>query len=149
MSDSKHIDLNPKIWGSHAWFFLESITIGLPENVNEKTETELKHCLMSLTTLIPCEVCRGHYSKYLVKTDIVNIDFSKRSNVLKWINNLHNKVRMRTGKEPGSVDKMVMYYNTKYNIDTTTSYRDIFTLVMFVIFLLVVIRLLHIERSVL
>jgi hypothetical protein len=146
MSKSEPINLDPRIWGSHAWFFLESICIALPNKINKKLETELKHCFLSLTSLLPCEACRMHYSKYLMKTDITNIDFSNKAVVLKWINNLHNKVRIRTGKEPGSIDRMVGYYNIKYNIDTTTSYKDIGIIILFILLLLFLIRLLHLDR---
>lgn len=140
------INLDPQIWGSSAWCFLESICIALPNKLSKNMETELKHFFMSLSSLLPCEKCRFHYSKYLVKTDITNIDFSKKQFILKWINNLHNNVRIRTGKQTISSESMINYYNTKYNIDTITTFKDMGILALFIILLVILLRLLYIEK---
>ena len=46
------INLNPKIWGPHAWFFIESIAIGLPDTIPIETQNELKHFFISISFLL-------------------------------------------------------------------------------------------------
>ena len=45
-------NLNPKIWGPHAWFFIESIVIGLPDKITNELQNELKHFFISISSLI-------------------------------------------------------------------------------------------------
>ena len=141
------INLNPKIWGPHAWFFIESIAISLPDTITLETQNELKHFFISISFLLPCETCRNHFSEYIKKTDIMNIDFSTKTKVLTWINNIHNEVRKRNKCKTIPIDKTVKYYNEKYNIETKSSYVDIFFVGLFIIGLLVLIKYLFFNNT--
>ncbi len=141
------INLNPKIWGPHAWFLIESIAISLPDTITIETQNELKHFFISLSFLLPCETCRNHFSEYVKATDIMNIDFSTKTKVLTWINNIHNQVRKRNKCKNITIDKTIKYYNEKYNIETKSSYLDIFLIVLFVIGILLVIKYVYFTNS--
>jgi len=134
------INLNPKIWGPHAWFFIESVVIALPDTIPIEIQNELKHFFISISFLLPCETCRNHFAEYIKNTDIMNIDFSTKKKVLTWINNIHNDVRKRNKCKNITVDKTIKYYNEKYNIETKSSYLDMFFIAIFIIGLLVIIK---------
>jgi hypothetical protein len=134
------VNLNPKIWGPHAWFFIESIAISLPEIIPIETQNELKHFFISISFLLPCETCKNHFSEYNKKTDIMNIDFSTKTKVFKWINDIHNGVRKRNGYPIITIDKTIKYYNEKYNIETKSSYVNIFFIIIFIIGLILIIK---------
>jgi uncharacterized membrane protein len=70
----------------------------------------------------------------------MNIDFSTKKKVLTWINNIHNDVRKRNKCKSITVDKTIKYYNEKYNIETKSSYLDMFFIAIFIIGLLVIIK---------
>lgn len=133
-------NLNPKIWGPHAWFFIESIAISLPDVIPIETQNELKHFFISISFLLPCETCRNHFSEYVKSTDIMNIDFSTKIKVLTWINTIHNEVRKRNKCKSIGIDKTVKYYNEKYNIETKSSYLDIFLIGLFIVGIVLVIK---------
>ena len=134
------INLNPEIWGPHAWFFIESIVIALPENISIELQNELKHFFISISLLLPCEACRFHFSESIKKTDIMNINFSTKTKVLEWLNKIHNNVRKRTKNASISTQDTIKYYNSKYNIETKTSYLDIFLLIIFIGIILFILK---------
>lgn len=134
------INLNSNVWGPHAWFFIESITIALPDNISSSLQNELKHFFFSFSYLLPCEKCRYHFSEYIKKTNMMKIDFSKKEKVLKWINTIHNEIRKRNGSETINIEKTVKYYDNQYNIATKTSYKDIFYIIIFIIIIIFLLK---------
>lgn len=142
------INLNPTIWGPHAWFFIESIAISLPDSIPLETQNELKHFFISISFLLPCETCRNHFSEYVKKTDLMNIDFSTKTKVLIWINNIHNEVRKRNKCKNIPIDKTIKYYNEKYNIETKNSYLDLFLIGIFIIGLILVIKYIYFSKPI-
>jgi hypothetical protein len=134
------INLDSKIWGPHGWFFIESIVIALPENISPSLQKELKHFFISLSSLLPCEKCRYHFLKYIKKTNIMDIDFSKKDKVLKWINTVHNEIRKRNGSNTISIEKTIKYYDDKYNTKIKTSFKDILYIIIFIIIILLLLR---------
>jgi len=137
------INLNPKIWGPHGWFFIESVVIGLPDKIPLEIQNELKHFFISISFLLPCETCRQHFSEYIKSTDIMGVDFSTKIQVLTWINTVHNNIRKKNKSKPINIEKTIQYYNSKYNIKTKTSYVDIFLLGIFIIGLVFLIKYLY------
>lgn len=137
------VNLNPKIWGPHGWFFIESIIIALPNNIDLNMQNELKHFFISLQSLLPCEKCRLHFSEYIKKTDIVNYDFSNKNNVIKWINSAHNNVNTINNTNNISIDDMIKLYNDKYNIETKTSYCDIGFIIVYLLLIIYLIKLFY------
>ena len=134
------INLNPKIWGPHAWFFIESIIIALPNNIDTNMQNELKHFFISLQSLLPCEKCRLHFSEYLKKTNIIDYDFSTKDNVINWVYSLHNNVNSINNKKHISIDKMLQFYNDKYNIETKSSYYDIGFIIIYLLLIIYLIK---------
>lgn len=133
-------NLNPTIWGPYAWFFIESTIIGLPDIVPVELQNELKHFFISISFLLPCETCRNHFSEYIKTTDIMSVDFSTKTKVLIWVNNIHNAVRKQNKNKTISLTKTIQYYNSKYNLETKTSYNDIFILCVFIILILIILK---------
>ena len=135
------INLDSTIWGPHAWFFIESITIALPENISLDLQKELKNFFISFSSLLPCEKCRYHFSKYIKKTDIINIDFSKKEKVLKWVNTIHNDIRKRNGSDIINIEKTIKYYDNKYNSKMLISFKNILYIILFIIIILLLKKL--------
>jgi hypothetical protein len=46
------INLHSDIWGPHAWFFIDSIVIALPDNISLNLQTQLKNFFLSKPKLI-------------------------------------------------------------------------------------------------
>ena len=132
---------DPRLWGSEEWTFLEIMARSLPNNLTSKQQIYVRQHLLSLEYLLPCEVCQGHYSDYVKKTNLKNMDLSKKETVKQWINNLHN-LRLSKPRTMASVDEYYAKLETKY----ITSYTDL-TIIFLVIFILLIIikrQLIHI-----
>lgn len=133
MNEKLNNNLDPKIWGPKAWFFIESLIRGLPDNINQSLEDEIKKFFYSLKVLLPCEACRNHYIEYINETNLIRLNFSKKIYVLTWVNNLHNKLL----KYPRTLNRVNGYYDNLYK-DNITNLEDMLKLA-FIIALLVYI----------
>lgn len=83
---------NPEIWGPHAWFFLETITLGYPTNPTEKEKSDTKNFFYALQFIIPCEKCRINYNDHLNKHPLTDTVLENRDNLFHWIVDIHNLV---------------------------------------------------------
>ena len=134
------INLHSDIWGPHAWFFIDSIVIALPDNISLNLQNQLKNFLFSFSSLLPCEKCRYHFSEYVNKTNMINADFSKKETVLKWVNTIHNNIRKKNGSEPFSIEKTLKYYDKQYSTESKNSYKDFFIILIFVCIVLYLLK---------
>ena len=146
------INLHSDIWGPHAWFFIDSIVIALPDNISLNLQIQLKNFFFSFSSLLPCEKCRYHFSEYVNKTNMINADFSKKETVLKWVNTIHNNIRKRNGSlanrqtrsvfgsEPFTIEKTLKYYDKQYSSGSKNSYKDFFIIFIFICVVLYLLK---------
>ena len=134
------INLHSDIWGHHAWFFIDSIVIALPDNISLNLQIQLKNFFFSFSSLLPCEKCRYHFSEYVNKTNMINADFSKKDTVLKWVNTIHNNIRKKNNSEPFSIEKTLKYYDKQYSTESKNSYKDIFIIFIFICIVLYLLK---------
>ena len=91
----------PKIWGPHAWFFLETIAMAYPTNPTKKQIKRAKQFYKSLEFMIPCDKCRNNYKKhcgsipcdFAEKMKVLPITdevLANRTNLFNWTVKLHN-----------------------------------------------------------
>jgi hypothetical protein len=109
------MNLNPKVWGPHGWFFIDSIMLSLPNKLNYEQKNIYKNFFTSLQDILPCEGCREHYKQNLIKYPLTDEVLSKKENMIKWILNVHNNVRRDAKKIPISINQFFEYYNKQYN----------------------------------
>jgi hypothetical protein len=111
------MNLNPKVWGPHGWFFIDSIMLSLPNKLNYEQKNIYKNFFTSLQDILPCEGCREHYKQNLIKYPLTDKVLSKKENMIKWILNVHNNVRRDAKKIPISINQYFEYYNKQYGDD--------------------------------
>lgn len=141
------INLNPKIWGPHGWFFIESIVLSLPDKIPFILQNEIKHFLISLSSLLPCEKCRYHFSEYIKKTNMMEADFSTKNQVFKWINDSHNNVRIINNKKTINLEDTIAYYDKQYINEIKTSYIDILYIIIFIFIIIYLIKVFYFLNS--
>lgn len=101
--------MNPKVWGSHAWFFLDSIVLSIDnQNLND-----YKLFFEALSKVLPCAKCRLHYTQYLQGHPLV--DIKDKDEMMIWLNNLHNQVRVRNNQKPRDITTVLHFYNKQYS----------------------------------
>ena len=133
-------NFEPKIWGNHAWFFLETICMAYPTNPSKSMKSSAKNFFLSLKDLIPCEKCRNNYILHLKKYPLTDKTLSSRDNLFVWIVNIHNSV---DPKKTHSYDDTFKYYLEKYNYKNTSNSKK-FTkkkklLILFLIILIILL----------
>jgi hypothetical protein len=111
------MNLNPKVWGPHGWFFIDSIVLSLPNKLNYEQKNIYKNFFTSLQDILPCEGCREHYKQNLIKYPLTEEVLSKKENMIKWLLNVHNNVRRDAKKIPISINQFFEYYNKQYDDD--------------------------------
>lgn len=109
------MNLNPKVWGPHGWFFLDSIVLSLPNKLSYEQKNIYKNFFTSIQDILPCEGCREHYKQNLIKYPLTDVVLSNKENMIKWILNVHNNVRRDAKKIPISVTQYFEYYDKQYD----------------------------------
>jgi hypothetical protein len=139
------INLNPKIWGPHAWFFIDSILLSLPLHLDHNLQLQLKNFFLSFSLLLPCELCRNHFIEYINETDLINYDFSNKHNIILWLNNLHNIIRKSNNSKEISINDMYKYYTNQYSNNNYNNYNyNYFLIIIFLIIIIISIYYLYI-----
>jgi len=100
--------LPPSVWGPIFWHTIHITAIGYPRSPSYAVKRAAKEFYESLALLIPCPVCREHYTTYLIKFPI-SPHLDRRDDLFKWTVNLHNNVNEQLGK-PRMVEAMVLHY---------------------------------------
>lgn len=107
-------NFDPSIWGPHAWFFLETITMAYPDEPDKNDINNTKLFFNSLQYVIPCDKCRNNYKKHLSQFPLTNDVLKNRNTLFKWIVDVHNSVDYKKKK---SYDDVFSYYITNYSDD--------------------------------
>lgn len=129
------VNYDPTIWGPATWSFLEIMVRSLPDTIDSDLQSKIKTYFLSLSYLLPCEMCQTHFVKYIEETKLNNLDFSKKIYVMTWLNNLHNS-QLEHKRSLKQVDD---YYEHKYS-QNVTSYRDLLTIFICISFILLILK---------
>lgn len=89
------IGMSPSIWGPYFWNAMHIATLGYPDIPNDADKSAAGSFFESLARLIPCPICRSHYSEFL-KSDPPQVE--SRTTLVYWLYNIHNKVNQRLEK---------------------------------------------------
>ena len=100
--------LPPEVWGPLFWHTIHIVALGYSNTPTYAQKRAAKDFYESLAMLIPCPVCRDHYSKHLANFPI-SPHLDKRDDLFKWTTHLHNEVNASLGKER-MLDSSVLYY---------------------------------------
>jgi hypothetical protein len=99
----------PKFWGPALWQFLHSMAANYPESPNAQYKASCRQFFYSLRYLLPCSLCRQHYSTFLAKKP-PQVD--NTNSIKEWVLWLHNEVNAQLGKKETwtmeTVDKTYM-----------------------------------------
>jgi hypothetical protein len=136
------MNLNPKIWGPHAWFFLDSIMLSLPNKLNNEQKNIYKNFFTSLQYILPCEGCRNHYTENLKKYPLTDQILSNKENMIKWLLNVHNNIRKENKTIPISIKQFFEYYYKQYDEKKNKkkcNFKYQISIILILLFLLLII----------
>ena len=97
----RQIAMRPSVWGPIFWHTMHIISLGYPEEPDEKTRQAASSFYQSLSLLIPCPICRTHYTQHLQQTPPTT---ESRKSLVEWVWKIHNKVNHDIGKAEVSFD---------------------------------------------
>ena len=87
--------MGPAVWGPIFWTTMHIVTLGYSHTPTEQEKTAAKNFFESLAHVIPCPICKAHYSEVLAESPPA---VNSRNDLVDWLFNLHNKVNVKLGK---------------------------------------------------
>lgn len=127
-------NLEPKVWGPHAWFFLESIAMGYPTNPTPTDIEKTKLFFLSLKYVLPCSKCRNNFDKHLEDNPLTDEVLSSNETLFKWVVDMHNAARKEKKKRTN--EKTFNYYMKMYT--KSTFKYTIYKIIILIVALLII-----------
>lgn len=105
------MNIPPAVWGPFFWNTLHLVALGYSANPTYVEKRAAKEFYESLTKLIPCPICREHYTAHLKEMPISS-SLDNRKDLFTWTVKLHNKVNVMLGKPERTEVEILNYYKT-------------------------------------
>lgn len=99
----------PAVWGPFFWHTIHIVALGYPKEPNYTDKRAAKEFYESLSFLLPCGVCREHYSKHLQANPITTF-LDTRKDLLTWTILIHNEVNKMLNKPTWTEQEVIDYY---------------------------------------
>ena len=91
------IGMGPDVWGPIFWSTMHIVTLGYADVPSKEEQNAAAQFFNSLAIVIPCPICRAHYSHFL-QASPVEAAATSRTELVHWLFSLHNKVNVQLGK---------------------------------------------------
>lgn len=82
---------NPKSWGPHFWYMMRCVAHNYSEYPGETEKNSVKTFYYNLKHILPCEVCRTHYSRVLRKHKLEE-SLCCKSCLISWVETVYREV---------------------------------------------------------
>lgn len=107
--------MKPTEWGPIVWYLIHSVAYNInDDDYFNDYKTSYFNFYESLKDIIPCPICRGHFSGIMKKKDIYKC--KNKRDLITWTINKHNKVNQRLKKTKLNIndcDKIYAKLNNK------------------------------------
>ena len=100
------------IWGPAAWKFLHTITFAYPNQPTLEDKRNYKLFFENIGNVLPCPMCKIHFSQNLKKHPI-EFALESKNNMIKWLIDFHNEVNKSLGKRIYSYKEVYDVYLNK------------------------------------
>lgn len=91
------IGMGPAIWGPLFWKTMHIVSLGYSLTPTSEEQEGVAAFYESLTTAIPCPICKHHYAHFLKEMPVRNA-VQNRDTLIEWVFEIHNKVNTELGK---------------------------------------------------
>jgi len=105
--------LDPKVWGTHYWFFLHTLAMTYPHHPNSVTKKKYYEFIQNLPLFLPVEEVSGEFSKLLDKYPITPY-LDNRDSFVRWMHFIHNKINEKLEKPQISLNDFFVKYYDEY-----------------------------------
>ena len=93
--ENVNIGMPPDVWGPLFWDTMHIVSLAYPVEPTEADKAGARAFFESLTTVLPCPMCREHYAEKL-KTNPVAV--GSKGELIYWVWDTHNQVNTLLGK---------------------------------------------------
>jgi hypothetical protein len=100
------LGMSPDVWGPIFWTTMHIVTLGYSENPSDQEQKSAVEFFRSLIHMLPCPICRTHYSQFM-KDVPVEEHVGSRRDLIFWLFELHNKINVQLGKQPIEFKKFI------------------------------------------
>ena len=103
---------DPSVFGPPLWFSLHNASAYYPEKASPLHAERMKHIILGIPVLIPCETCKEHATNYIEqhKHNLMDICKTKKE-LFKFFVDFHNFVNKRLGKKVISYEEAHNLYH--------------------------------------
>ena len=98
--------MSPDVWGPIFWQTMHIVSLGYNPEPSKQEQEDAVKLYTSLKTMLPCGICRAHYSEFLREMPIEHA-VGSRDDLIYWVFQLHNKVNMNLGKREFTFDEYI------------------------------------------
>jgi hypothetical protein len=98
--------MSPDVWGPIFWNTMHVVSLGYNPEPSKKEQDDAIKFYKSLETMLPCGICRAHYSDFLQEMPIEKA-IGSRDDLIYWVFQLHNKVNGNLGKREVTFDEYI------------------------------------------
>lgn len=102
--------MDPKIWGPHGWFFIDSVVLNYPDNPTDTDKTNMINFFNILGNMLPCPKCQINLRQHLVDHPLNDDVLKDKESLVKWVIIIHNYTNNKI-----TFDNFVTYYKYHYN----------------------------------
>jgi hypothetical protein len=81
-------------WGPKTWNFLHAIALTYPPKADKTKQDAMKSMLESLQGVIPCDICRTHYTEWYNQEKTNPTTFDGQENLFDALVKFHNTVNI-------------------------------------------------------
>lgn len=102
------IGMSPAVWGPIFWTTMHIVSLGYPSKPSEEDKAGAVAFFNSLSTVIPCPICKTHYKSFLAKSPVESA-INDRQDLIHWVFDMHNNVNVQLGKRAIRFDEYVAH----------------------------------------
>ena len=111
------IYLDPKVWGPHYWFFLNTLAMTYPNHPNTITKKKYYEFVQNLPLFLPVEEISKEFSKLLEEYPVTPY-LDNRDSFVKWMHFIHNKINEKLEKPTITLNEFFVKYYENYKSPT-------------------------------
>lgn len=99
----------PEVWGPFFWHTIHIVALGYPQTPSYSDKKAAKELFESLQNLIPCSICKTHYTSHFHNNPITPA-LDTREHLIQWTIDIHNAVNKMLNKSTWTREEVIAYY---------------------------------------
>ena len=99
-----NIAMPPDVWGPIFWHAMHIVSLAYPVQPTEADKAGAKAFFESLTSVLPCPICREHYA---AKIKEIPIALDSKGELIYWVWDIHNQVNTMLNKPTITIEQFL------------------------------------------